>query len=87
MGLSLAAFLIPVIVCFISGASPAVARILIGAGIVLYVSSAVLRTFFSRKGAGVPGWVSVPGLVGTGLAPAGIAVLLLVSLGLIARAG
>lgn len=77
----------PVIVCFITGASPSVARILIGAGIVLYISSAVLRTFFSRKGAGVPGWVSGLGLVGTGLAPAGIAILLFISLGLIANAG
>ena len=85
MILSLAAFLVPVIVCLITGASPAVARILIGAGIVLYISSAVLRTFFSRKGAGVPGWVSVPGLIGTGLAPAGIVILLLIALGLIAN--
>ena len=36
MILSLAAFLVPVIVCLITGASPAVARILIGAGIVLF---------------------------------------------------
>ena len=87
MAVALAAFLVPVIVCFLSGASPAMARILIGAGILLYISSAVLRTFFSRKGAGVPGWVGLLRLVGTGLAPAGIAILLFISLGLIANVG
>ena len=85
MAVALAAFLVPVIVCFLSGASPAMARILIGAGILLYISSAVLRTFFTRKGAKIPGWVPVLGQLGTGLAPAGIAILLFVSLGLIAQ--
>jgi hypothetical protein len=85
VAVSLAAFLIPLIACWLMGTSPAVARILIGAGIVLYISSSVLRTFFIRKGAGVPGWVPFLGLAGTGLAPAGIAILLLLSVGLIAR--
>jgi hypothetical protein len=83
--LPLAAFLIPVIVCWLTGASPAMARILIGAGILLYISRSVLKTWFSRKGQAVPDWVAVAGLIGTGLAPAGIAILLLLSLGLIAR--
>jgi hypothetical protein len=81
----LAAFLVPLLACWLMGTSPGVARILIGAGIVLYISSSVLRTIFTREGAGVPGWVPFLGLVGTGLAPAGIAILLLLSLGFIAR--
>ena len=85
VALPLAGFLIPVIVCWIAGASPAVARILIGAGILLYISRNVLKTYFSRKGEAVPDWVAVPGLIGTGLAPGGIVILLLLSLGLIAR--
>ena len=85
MAFSLAAFLLPVILAALFGATPAIARIVIGAGIVLYISSSVLRTWFSRKGARIPNWVGLLGLIGTGLAPAGIAILLLLSLGFIAR--
>jgi hypothetical protein len=84
--LPLAAFIIPVAVCWLTGTTPAIARMLIGAGILLYISRNVLKTYFSRKGVAVPGWVTVPGQIGTGLAPGGIAILLLLSLGLIARA-
>jgi hypothetical protein len=83
--LPLAAFLIPVITCWLTGASPGMARILIGAGIVLYISRNVLKTYFSRKGVAVPDWVTVLGQIGTGLAPGGLAILLLLSLGLIPR--
>jgi hypothetical protein len=51
VALPLAALIIPVVVCWLTGTTPAIARMLIG----------------------------------TGLAPAGIAILLLLSLGLITR--
>ncbi len=81
-----AAFLVPVMLCWINGGNAGVARILIGAGIVFYILSSLLKTWFARRGiAAAPIWVSLLGLIGTGLAPAGIAILLFLSLGLISQ--
>ena len=97
------AFAIPIVVAFQSGATYGFAVSLVVVGLVLYVTNGLLIRHFVSKadpdmlengtwemtaGLGiVPKWVSLLGLLAIGFLPAGIVVLLLLALGVVANRG
>ena len=95
------ALIIPVVVAWMDGSTYTFAFSLIGVGVVLYLMGTMLTgAFISRRapetleddtweataGTGiVPKWVSVIGLLGLGFLPAGVAVTVLLWIGLVAN--